>query len=50
MQIQTWIALFTLLRIWNQLFTLIRIQMQILIQLPRVMRIHADPDPQHCLF
>ncbi len=39
---------FTLMRIWILLFTLMRIR----IQLPKMMRNHADtdPDPQHCSF
>jgi hypothetical protein len=27
-----------------------RIRTRIQIQLPKMMRVHADPDPQHCLY
>jgi len=39
---------FTLMRIRILLFTLMRIRIQI--QLTKIMRTHADPDPQHSLF
>ncbi len=38
--------LLTLMRIRILLFPLIRIRIRI--QLPKMMRVHTDPDPQHC--
>ncbi len=36
------------IRLWTQLLILIGIRIRILIWLLKIMRIHSDPDPQHC--
>ncbi len=50
MRIRIWILIFTLLRIRNQPFTLMWIRVRIRILLPKMTRIHADPNPHHCRF